>query len=81
MITGVILRDITNVLILYSLINVIEIKFLLNITYSIFITMHKVLKGKKKHESLKTRTMRPFFSYAFVSSFETHSVAFESFCT
>ena len=40
--------------------NVIEIEFLLNIAYSIFITMHKVLKGKIKHESLKTRTIRPF---------------------
>ena len=43
-----------------SLMNVIEIEFLLNIAYSIFIKMHKVLKGKTKHESLKTRTMRPF---------------------
>ena len=40
--------------------NVIEIEFLLNIGYSIFITMHKVLKGKTKHEKLKTRTMTPF---------------------
>ena len=62
--------------------NVIEIEFLLNIAYSIFITMHEVLKEKIKHEKLKTRTMRLFFSYAFVSSFETHSItASESFCT
>ena len=62
--------------------NVIEIEFLLNSAYSIFITMHKVLKGKTEHEKLKTRTIRPFgFSYVFVSSFETHSVAFESFYT
>ena len=33
--------------------NVIEIEFLLNIAYSIFITMHKVLKGKTKHEKPK----------------------------
>ena len=40
--------------------NVVEIEFFMNIAYSIFITMHKVLKGKTKHESLKTRIMRPF---------------------
>ena len=46
--------------------NVIEIEFLLNIVYSIFITMHKVLKGKIKHESLKTKTMRPFVLVMFL---------------
>ena len=33
--------------------NVIEIEFLLNIAYYIFITMHKVLKGKIKYEKPK----------------------------
>ena len=46
--------------------NVIEIEFLLNIAYSIFITMHKVLKGKTKLESLKIRTMRPFVLVMFL---------------
>ena len=62
--------------------NFIEIEFLLNIAYSIFITMHKVLKGKEKHEKPKDYNYETIcFSYAFVSSFETHLVAFESFCT
>ena len=60
--------------------NVIEIEFLLNIAYSIFITMHKVFKGKTKHEKPKDYNYETIFSYDFVTSFETHSIAVESFC-
>ena len=43
--------------------------------------MHKVVKGKTKHEKPKDYNYETIFSYDFVSSFETHSIAFESFCT
>ena len=65
-----------------TLMNVIEIEFLLNIIYSIFLTVHKVQKGKTKHEKPKDYNYETIcFSYAFVSSFKTHSAVFESFCT
>ena len=40
---------------------IIEIEFLLNIAYSIFITMHKVLKGKTKYEKPKDYNYETIF--------------------